>query len=83
VARVYSVTVFVSPSDDRGTLARVANLELEPVLASSVRDALRQTVAAARELIARQVSTGQSIPWIDPPRAARDDESRFVVPLHI
>ena len=80
---VYNLTVLVRQLESGETIARAANLATGEVQASSIRGALSKIVAAAKVLISERVALGESIPWIDPPLAADESESRFLVPLHL
>ena len=79
---VYSLTVLVTNLDGQRTSARCGNLDLPPVEAATVREALSKLVKAAKALIIELSAAKQPIPWIEPPHEPAESESRFMVPLH-
>ena len=81
--RVYNLTVLVRQLESGEALARAANISLEEVQAGSIRSALSEMVAAMKSLIAEHVASDKPIPWIDPPMEPTEQESRFMVPLHL
>lgn len=81
--RVYNLTVLVRQLESGEALARAANISLDEVQAGSIRSALSKMVAAMKSLIAEHVVSDKPIPWIDPPMEPTEQESRFMVPLHL
>ena len=80
---VYNLMVLVDQVDSGHLRARAANLSTDDVIATSVRGALSDLVAAARTLITRCVAQHEPIPWIEPPLTPQETDSRFRVPLHL
>ena len=78
----FSLTVFVGKTSG-GYSARVANLTMDEIQASSPRDALSKIVPKAKAVIATCYNTGKAVPWIDPANAKRDAEQQFLVPIHL
>ncbi|GAB5404499.1 MAG: hypothetical protein Aurels2KO_27300 [Aureliella sp.] len=79
---VFNLTVLVRPTGGSFS-ARIANLDVETVQASTPRDAISRICSAAKVLLRTQHETKQEIPWITEPTAKRDDENQFMVPVHL
>lgn len=83
VDQVYNLEVLVETMNSGKTRARAANLQLSPIEAATVREALSSVVNAAKELIRGQASSTGEIPWLPQPDSPKDNETRFLVPLHL
>ncbi len=82
-SQVYNLTVLIGTGNQKPVKARAANLDLPPIEATTVRDALSQISKAARELIRQCTENNTEVPWVHPPYDAKQAESRFMVPLHL
>lgn len=80
---VYNLLVLVKQGKDGGTSARAANLLMDEVRADTVRGALASLVRSARRMISESLASDSQVGWIDPPLAAEECESSFMVPLHL
>lgn len=80
---VFNCVVYVSPADDGGVRARVANLADLACTAGSERDALAKIVAAFKAHVGKLTQDSTPIPWIDPvPQPNADEQVRYV-PVHL
>lgn len=83
-APVPAFTCLVYVSQDSGQVsARVANLAGIQASGSSERDVLGKIVPAFKRRVAELMSSGEEIPWINPPEPMRDGEQRRIVPVHL
>ncbi|MEM8734606.1 MAG: hypothetical protein AAGG44_10315 [Planctomycetota bacterium] len=82
---VYNLVALVR-TEPSGISASAANMSIESVSAATVREALSRLVNAAKASLSERAldsSDPSSAFWIDPPREAGENETRFVVPLHL
>lgn len=79
---VFNVVIFVS-QDDRGVLARVANLPDLEFRGSSEPTALKQAITKVKQILAEWHAAGEEIPWIDPIPEPDDGEQQRWVPVHL
>ncbi len=79
---VFNLIVLVRPDGGRFS-ARIANLDVESVEASTPRDAISRICASAKALLRARHEAKQEIPWITPTSPKRDGESQFMVPVHL
>ncbi|MFK7735092.1 MAG: hypothetical protein AB8B50_03625 [Pirellulaceae bacterium] len=83
--QVYNLVALVENSTDGAAVkARAANMNLDPVQAGTIRNALNKLVVNAKAAL-RNVSAdaGEHGLWIEPPQNPLESETRFVVPLHL
>jgi hypothetical protein len=80
---VFNCVVNVSPTDDGGVQARVANLAGLDCTAGSEREALAKIVAAFKAHVSKLTHDATPIPWIDPPVAADANEQVRYIPVHL
>ncbi len=80
---VYNVVVLIQFSDEGDSCARCANLPLPEVWRSSARDSMMDMVGQAREMIKECLARDRMIPWIEPPVSPGENESRFLIPIHL
>jgi hypothetical protein len=83
--QVYNLVALVETSASNAAVrARAANINLDPVQASTIRDALNQLVLNAKAMLRNASAEPEaSKPWIEPPLTPLESETRFVVPLHL
>jgi hypothetical protein len=80
---VFNLEVLVFRCDEAIYRARLANLELEPLLKSTPRDAIAAIVTSAKDKIREWVSHGEAIPWRTPSTLPDVGETRMLVPMHL
>jgi hypothetical protein len=80
---VFNCVVYVSPTDDGGVRARVANLAGLDCSAGSERDALAKIVAAFKQHVSKLIESETPIRWIDPPVDAKANEQVRYIPVHL
>lgn len=79
----FTCVVYVSPTHDGQIRARVANLPGIEFVASTERDALSKIVPAFKTQVSESLSSGSTIPWIDPPAPMSSEESERLLPVHL
>jgi hypothetical protein len=80
---VFNLEVLVFRVDEAFYRARLANLELEPALKSTPRDAIAAIVTSAKNKIRELVSRGEAVPWRTPSALPDVGETRMLVPMHL
>ena len=70
-------------SVDGGVRARVANLDGIEITASDERTALSKIVPAFKAKVQQILADQESIPWIDPPLQATEEEQTRFIPIHL
>ena len=70
-------------SVDGGVRARVANLDGIEITASDERTALSKIVPAFKAKVQQILADQESIPWIEPPLPANDEEQTRFIPIHL
>lgn len=82
---VYNLVALVETAGSNAAVrARAANINLDPVQASTIRDALNKLVTNAKAILHAANSEPEAdSPWIEPPNTPSESETRFVVPLHL
>lgn len=78
----FSCVVYVRNLDGR-VHARVANLEGFVCDGSSEREVLGKIVPAFRKHVGELLTSGQEVPWIDPPLPIDDGEQKRFLPVHL
>ena len=63
--------------------ARLANMYQADCFALTPRQAIANAVGKAKQLIAECVAHDRQIPWVNPPMAEEEGESRMLVPVHL
>ena len=74
---------YVVKCSEGGVRARVANLAGIEVVAESERVALSKIVPEFKRRVGELVSSGEPIPWIDPPSEPEPNEQKRFVPVHL
>ena len=70
-------------STEQGVRARVANLAGIKITASDERAALSKLVPAFKAKVQQILDANESIPWIEPPLEANNDEQTRYIPIHL
>ena len=82
---VYNLVALVETAGNNAAVrARAANIRLDPVQATTIRDALNKLVTNAKAILhAANSEPDADSPWIEPPNTPSESETRFIVPLHL
>lgn len=80
---VYNCIVLVGPGETSGVRARVANLAGIETTARTEREALQQLIPAFKQRLSDLRTSGESIPWLDPPSPADAGEQQRLIAVHL
>ncbi|MCC9640807.1 hypothetical protein LOC71_00855 [Rhodopirellula sp. JC740] len=79
----FGCVVYIRRNEAGRLCGRVANLDGLETEGASERDILAALVKATRAKISSYLDEDQPVPWIDPPKAKADDETKRFLPLHL
>ncbi len=81
---VFNCPIFVATKNEAGVVvARCATLADVEGRGQTEREALQNIVAAFKVKVARCLATNESIPWLDPPSAIRENEQQRMIAVHL
>tara|TARA_B100000530_G_scaffold202663_1_gene129335 strand:- start:279 stop:545 length:267 start_codon:yes stop_codon:yes gene_type:complete len=80
---VFNCVIYLRRLPEGGVSGRVANLAGLEHTAPNERDLLSHLLRHFKERVTTLISSGEEIPWIEPPPAPETDEETRLVPMHL